>query len=316
MIGKLRALQRSTTPAGHFTVLALDHADALRRALRPNAPQSVTDAEMTAFKLDAAELLQDQASAVLLDPVHGAAQAVAANLLGRCGLLVELEKADYQFQPLPLDFEIRPGWSVSQIKRMGGDGVKLFYYYHPEQKEHAERQNRRLAEVVAASAAEDVPLYLEPILYSVMDPSALPRLVRQSAMDAVAVGADILKLEFPASPEDRARWQAACESITEAVNRPWTLLSAGVDFDTYCLQVETACRAGASGYIAGRAVWGDACAIADRDQRRAWLASEGKARLERLNMITTRTAASFRSRWASLPVGTDWFTTYSDGARP
>jgi tagatose 1,6-diphosphate aldolase len=310
MIGKLRAVQRSTTRDGHFAVLALDHADALRRALKPHTPESVTDAEMTAFKLDVLEALQEQASAVLLDPVHGAAQAVSAGLAPRCGLLVELEKADYQLQPLPLDFEIRPGWSVAKIKRMGGDGVKLFYYYHPEQQEHAERQNHRLREVVAACATQDVPLYLEPILYGLTDVSDLPRLVRQSAMDAAAAGADVLKLEFPAPANEPERWAGACEAISVAVDKPWTLLSAGVDFDTYCAQVEAACRAGVSGYIAGRAVWGDACAIPDRDQRRTWLATEGRARLARLNEITARFATSFRARWPEVSVGPAWFAKY------
>jgi tagatose 1,6-diphosphate aldolase len=193
---------------------------------------------------------------------------------------------------------------------MGGDGVKLFYYYHPEQREHAERQNRRLREIVAACATQDVPLYLEPILYGVTDSSALPRLVLQSAIDAAAVGADILKLEFPA-PTDKPRdWPSACEAISAAVDKPWTLLSAGVEFETYCAQVQVACRAGASGYIAGRAVWGDACAIADRGQRRAWLVTEGRSRLARLNDILARDAKSFRARWPEAAVGPAWFAEY------
>ncbi len=314
MIGKLRALQRTTTPGGHFAILALDHGDALRRALKPAAPQTVTDAEMTAFKLDTLEALQDLASGGLLDPVHVAAQAVAYGLLCKQGLLVELEKADYQLQPLPLDVVIRPGWSVAKIKRMGGDGVKLFYYYHPEQPDHARRQGALVREMARACAAQDVPLYGEPILYAppgeVISPDDLPRLVRQSAVDAQAFGADVLKLEFPGSLRHREQWAGACEAISRAVNRPWALLSAGVDFATYCAQVETACRAGASGYIAGRAVWGEACAIADLNARRAWLAREGRTRLERLNEITAQTATSFSSRWPGVAAGATWFEHY------
>lgn len=320
MIGKLRALQRSTTSAGHFTILALDHADALRRALNPSTPLSVTDADMTSFKLDVTESMQDRASAVLLDPVHGAAQAVAAGVLGRCGLLVELEKADYQLQPLPLDVEIRPGWSVPKIKRMGADGVKLFYYYHPAHRDHASRQIAVLREVVSDCMVADVPLYLEPILYAAENDGLTsddrPQLVRQSAIDAESVGADVLKLEFPADAQKPANWQAACEAVSAAVKSPWALLSAGVDFDTYCAQVEVACRAGASGFIAGRAVWGDACGIANRDQRRAWLSTVGRARMDRLNELTVKWATSFGDRWPSVEVRPNWFADYAGGGQP
>ncbi len=314
MIGKLRALQRTTTAGGHFTILALDHGDALRRALNPGAPQSVTDAEMTAFKLDAVEALQDQVSGVLLDPVHGAAQAVAGGLLRQQGLLVELERADYQLQPLPLDVEIRPAWSVAKIKHMCADGVKLFYYYQPDEPEHAHRQGALVRIVAKECVSADIPLYAEPILYAkgggAVEPDDLPRLVRQSAVDAEAFGADVLKLEFPASVQRHEQWQSACEAITEATTRPWALLSAGVDFETYSAQVETACRAGASGYIAGRAVWGEACAIADRSARREWLIRVGRDRLERLNDVAARTAVSFSARWPAVQADETWFQNY------
>ena len=59
------------------------------------------------------------------------------------------------------------------------------------------------------------------------------------------------------------------------------LLSGGVDDATFEAQVETACRAGASGVLVGRSVWADAARLAPAD-RDAFLATTGAARLRRL----------------------------------
>ncbi len=46
-----------------------------------------------------------------------------------------------------------------------------------------------------------------------------------------------------------------CAQITEAVSSPWVVLSSGVPADDFPRAVELACREGASGFLAGRAVW-------------------------------------------------------------
>ena len=63
---------------------------------------------------------------------------------------------------------------------------------------------------------------------------------------------DLLKLEWPGSAE-------GCRRVTEALGAvPWALLSAGVGFDDFVARVRTALDNGASGFIAGRAIWGEA----------------------------------------------------------
>jgi tagatose-1,6-bisphosphate aldolase len=42
---------------------------------------------------------------------------------------------------------------------------------------------------------------------------------------------------------------------------PWTLLSAGVGFEEFVKRVGIALDNGASGFIAGRAIWGEAAAL-------------------------------------------------------
>ena len=80
-IGKLRGLQQCTSPRATFTCLALDHRQNLRRALNPSNPGSVSDLDLTRFKLDVTSALADTATCVLLDPQFSAAQAIAGGAL-------------------------------------------------------------------------------------------------------------------------------------------------------------------------------------------------------------------------------------------
>jgi tagatose 1,6-diphosphate aldolase len=49
---------------------------------------------------------------------------------------------------------------------------------------------------------------------------------------------------------------------------PWVILSAGADYPTLKTQVEIACKAGASGYVAGRSIWRDAASVKSDDKNR------------------------------------------------
>ncbi|MGB7341052.1 MAG: tagatose 1,6-diphosphate aldolase [Phototrophicaceae bacterium] len=310
-IGKYRALQRASTDEAFFTILAIDHLDSLRRALNPTAAEAVTDEEMIDFKQQVVQSMQAQISGVLLDPVYSAAQLLSHNLPKSVGLIVELEKADYNMQPLPLSVDIRPHWSVEKIKRMSADGVKLFYYYDPDNADLCAKQDAIIEAVVSACTAMDIPLYAEPIISDVT-PANRARKVFQSASRASDLGADILKLEFPVDVSvetDHRVWEAACGNLS-GLGKPWVLLSAGVAFDTYCEQVEVACRAGASGFMAGRAVWGDASAIGNPQERKAWLETIAVDRMQRLVSIAQDHARSWQEIYTPTPITPDWHIDY------
>lgn len=314
-IGKVRALQRASTPGGHFTILALDHQDALRRAMKPAAPETISTEAMIAFKSQVIQALAPECSGVLLDPIYGAAQSIESGALKKAALLVELEKADYALKAMPLRVELLPQWGVDKIKRMGADGVKLFFYYNVDDEEHALAQDSLLRKTASDCAHVDLPFYAEPILYRLDEPqeaytASFSRRVTTAAKRVAALGADILKLEFPlAGPFDEAQARQVCEALSQNMPVPWVLLSAGVDFETYCKQVEAACRAGASGFIAGRAVWGEAAQIHDLAERENWLDTIGRERMHRLAEV-----AALGSPWTEKlgceEVSADWYRAY------
>ena len=317
--GKYRALQRASTTDGLFNIVAIDHQDALRRVLNPADPASITDHAMTEFKLDVIGSLNAGVSGVLLDPLYGAFQAINQQVLGHNGLLVELEKADYQLEPMPLDVEIDADWNVGKIKQMGADGVKLFFYYNPDDLALCARQEKTVAQIGLDCVRHDIPFYAEPIVYQdKKNPTqSHSYLVTESARRIAPLNVDVLKLEFPVdvkTESDQAVWLEACQAVTEAITIPWVLLSAGVSFELFTQQLKVACQAGASGFIVGRALWGEVAQIADRAERLRWLQTLGKQRLDLLNAISAAYGTSWHDYYEGEAITPATFRHYGQGS--
>jgi tagatose 1,6-diphosphate aldolase len=288
-VGRIRGIRACASARGTFGVLALDHRQNLRKELRPADPGSVTFEEMVAFKRAVVRELGSAATGVLLDPEIGAAQClVDGSLPAGCGLLVAIEATGYDGPPTARVSRILDGWSVAKAKRLGASAAKLLIYYNPEAVNAAD-QERLVSSVAAECLAADLPLFVEPLSFSI-DP-AVPRLtgearravVVETARRLTALGGDILKAEFPYDPgvTDDGRWRDACAELDAASRVPWVLLSGGVDDATFAAQVAVACGAGASGVLVGRSVWAEAATLPE-SERDAFLRTTGRERLRRL----------------------------------
>ena len=112
-VGKLRRLQQVANSKGILTVCAIDHRESLRHALNEKKPDSVSYQQMVDFKLDLVSVIAPFASAVLLDPIYGAGQAIASGLLpGQTGLLVSAEKTGYSGDSATRITALFPDWDV------------------------------------------------------------------------------------------------------------------------------------------------------------------------------------------------------------
>ena len=258
---------------------------------------------MIDFKRAVVRGLASAATGVLLDPEIGVAQCIVdGSLPARSGLIVAVEATGYEGPANARASRILDGWSVATAKRIGASALKLLIYYHPQAANAADQE--RLVEQVARDAiAEDIPLFLEPLSFS-LDPGeaglkgeALREVVIASALRLTAIGGDVLKAEFPydASLTDETRWRSACEELDAASALPWVLLSGGVDGATFEARARIACQAGASGVLVGRSVWAEAATLptAERDD---FLASEARARLARLTAIVDESGRSWEVR--------------------
>ncbi|HEX7473256.1 MAG TPA: tagatose 1,6-diphosphate aldolase, partial [Candidatus Limnocylindrales bacterium] len=288
LLGTRRGLSACASERGTFVVLALDHRQNLRRELRPDAPDSVTYDEMVEFKRAVVRALAPVATGTLLDPEIGAAQAIHdGSMPERAGLIVAIEATGYVGLETARVSRVLDGWSVEKVKRMGASAAKLLVYYHPDAPNAAD-QERFVAEIAEACRALDLALFVEPLSFSLVAGQKLTgearrRVVVETARRLTAIGGDILKAEFPydAGVVDRDAWAEACRELDAASAVPWVLLSGGVDEATFEAQVETACRAGASGVLVGRSVWAEAATMAP-EARDAFLMTTGRERLGRL----------------------------------
>ena len=201
----------------------------------------------------------------------------------------------------------------AKLKQAGFNGAKLLIIFHPDAPD-AQAKIDIVDSIAEQCAQAQVPFFLEPVVFS-LDPnrplSNAER--RQCVVDNARFftqrGVDILKMEFPldcnAEP-DETIWVAAVQELDAACTVPWTLLSAGVGFDIFLQQAKVACAGGASGVVAGRAIWGDALALPDQPQEE-WLATAGRERMARLTAVCAGLGRSWQARLDAPEVGERWY---------
>jgi tagatose 1,6-diphosphate aldolase len=303
--GKLRSLQRVTTPDGFFLICALDHLSDFQELLDPD-PGAVDYRRTGDAKIELIRSLSSECSAFLLDARYGLAQAIASRALpGSVGLMASIEDEDYKPATVHRKTRFRESWSIKQMKLIGVDVCKLLWFYRPE-SDVAEHQREVVRSLVRECAELSLPLVVEPIWFPLEDEDPKSEAWKQrrvrgiieSAHEANSFGVDILKVEFPGyveTEEGRAKALEACRQLDAGVNVPWMLLSAGVGYDAFKTQIEIACRAGGSGFMAGRSIWRDAASTHDPDRRGA-AAQDAVKRLSELAAVTRKYGRPFAPR--------------------
>ncbi|MGA9533287.1 MAG: tagatose 1,6-diphosphate aldolase, partial [Anaerolineales bacterium] len=247
-LGKVRGLQEIANDHGLFTITALDHRGSLRRALQPDEPKSVSYDRMMSYKLKLLKHLGPHSSAVLIDPIYGAAGALSKGAIsGHQGFLVSLEATGYDDQEGDRLTSAADGWGVEKIKRMGASAVKILLYYNPGSSTAGDQEEflRRSAD---ACQKHDIPLLVEPMTYNIVGgpkkgtaefAKRKPEMVIETARRLCPLGMDVLKAEFPDDPDheqDESAMAEHCRQLTEAAGIPWVLLSAGVGYDKFKVQ--------------------------------------------------------------------------------
>lgn len=310
--GKLWGLRRLADAGGRFKMLAVDQRPPIknlvaeRRGSETAAYEDVCD-----FKALLVEELGELASAVLLDP-HYAYPAAVHLVSPQKGLLLTLEDSVFEEtesgrRSAPID-----DWSVAKIKRTGADAVKVLAWYRPDAApEVIEHQKQFVAGVGEACRRHDIPYLFELLVYPfpgaaghttdyVEDPAKRADHVVESVETFAAseYGVDIFKLEsplpasqIPERSDDDGSVQARFDELGRAAGRPWVMLSAGATQEAFRRILEYAYVAGASGYLAGRAIWWDAGqSFPDLDAMRGGLVAGSVPYMHAINRITDQMA--------------------------
>ena len=328
-LGTVRRLTRLATHDGFFCIAALDHPENYL-ALFDSDVGRVPYETVVASKLELATELSRHASGLLLDPVWSLGQAIATGTLpGSVGVLAPIELLRYAPGTTvgwDLETRLRPGWTPEKVAKLGADGVKLILFYRAELADVAAQQRKLVADLASACRQAQLPLVIEPIWYPLddedpTDPSVGRRRAEgivASAAEFTLLGVDVLKMQFPgsvASAADRASAASAARELDGVANVPWVLLSEGAGFDDFAVQMEIVARAGASGYIAGRAVWGDAVGR-HRDADRARAVGRAGERLDALNELVRAHGRPWAERVALDTVASalpqDWYQSYGE----
>lgn len=333
-LGKTWGLRRLASPAGHFTMVALDQRPPIAKLVagrRGIEPSAVAFDDMVAVKRLLVEALAPHASAMLLDPNY-AVVAALARLPARTGLVVTLE--DHRFRDVDggrLSHSIRD-WSVEKIKRVGGDGVKVLAWYRPDAAPDVVAHQRDYVRTIGDACRRwDIAFVLELLVHPFLHgpghttdyaeaPEKLPPLVLDSVREFARpeYGVDLFKLESPLpgatlperdggnAHQQAQRWfdelGAICRQARGGAGVPWVMLSAGVTGPQFLRVMQYAYGAGANGFLAGRAIWWEALNthFPDLDACRAALQRDGVATLQALDALTRREASAWSPDYAAL----------------
>ena len=308
--GKLWGMRRMADSGGRFKMVAVDQRPPIKNPIREKRGTAEAPFEDVAgFKLMLIEELQNDASAMLLDP-HFALPGGLTLLSPTKGLIVTLEDSIFrETEGGRLSAEI-DDWSVEKIKRVGGDAVKVLAWYRPDAgRDVCLAQMDFTARIGEACARYDIPFVFELLVYPLPGESHQTTQYVEMAdkrselvLESVRVfadarfGVDLFKVESPVPARDVSEnaskpVQDTFDELGRLCGRPWVMLSAGAGMAEFKAILACAYRAGASGYLAGRAIWAEPFkAFPDWEAVRSGLRGESLPYMRDLNALTERAA--------------------------
>lgn len=251
----LSALAR---PDGGYAMLALDQRESMRDLLGDKE-----DDGLRRFKTEAASALSPHVSAILLDRLYGVRTQPA--WAGSTPLILA---ADHFEQPSGQPVQtstLDAGVTPALVAEVGASALKFLALWRRDEDPAPRRD--LAASFVALAADCGVPAVLEGIVRpgsdGWRDRHDRDDAIVEAAAELAEAGPDLYKAEVPGDAAEPETVTAAAATLTAAVACPWVILSNGVEPDMFPDAVEAACRGGASGFLAGRAVWTAAARSAD-----------------------------------------------------
>ena len=285
----LDALARES---GTFLMVAMDQRESLRTMLAPHHSDA-DDARMIRFKLAVARELGPYASGLLIDRHYAYDEIVAERILPpSCGLILAVDALEQPPGGVVEDTDLDEG--AGDAIREPVVALKLLVVWRDD-AERARRveTSRRFVELARSHGLLSV---LEPV---VRGPEGFDResSIVEAAAELSTVGCDLYKCEVPThgagEPAEITEWS---RRIDAAVPCPWVVLSQGVPPERYPASVEAACKGGASGMLAGRAVWTATLAADDPTEL---LREHSVPRLQQLGAIVDEHGRPWRDKAAA-----------------
>lgn len=311
--GKYWGLRRLSDDGHRFKMLAMDQTGPIVNPIKAKLGVDTAPFEsVSAVKETLARYLAPKTSAVLVDPPFGYASAIA-EIPPRTGLIMATEWATWEVTKTGRKSSNVPGWDADVIRKIGADAVKVNLWFRSDVSDDVkEHQLAYLQSVKDLCKANDIVFLLEFLIYPFPDedPDFVVKNRTKMVLDALSDpdimdpdGVDVYKLEAPIHvhnvPDPDGPQGAATQKIFDdmasRLRRPWVLLSAGAGPEDFLRKLVYAYRAGASGYLAGRAIWAQAFdRFPDMAGMEDTLRSEALPFMDRLNELTDKMAKPWK----------------------
>lgn len=253
--------------SGGFAMLAIDQREALRLMFESKFQRPIPDQELTDFKVQAAKILSPYASAVLVDNQFSYKQVVAEQAISSSSSMIVAKDRFIPGNGIPVDQVcIDDEVNAEEVKKNGGKALKLLVLWREdEDKEQRMEMVKNFNDICHKSGLISI---IEPV---VRPPRVGDKFDREAAIIAAAKelgdsGADLYKGEMPLCGKgDYSTLLNATKKLNEHINMPWVILSSGVLPTLFPRAVRIAMKAGASGFLAGRAVWSSIVGLPDTE---------------------------------------------------
>ena len=313
-LGKLIHLKKLCTDAAHFQMLAVDQRPPIFNIISKAKGREHQYEEVVECKELITSSLSKYVTAILMDPNFSLSNLLQYN--NSKGLVITLEDHSFKETKRGRFSENIQNWSVEKIKRVGGDAVKVLAWYRPDaETESIEHQKQYVKRIGEQCEKYGIPFLLELLVYPFQDDENhtleyqeqklkksqhVIDSVKEFAKDVYKV--DIFKLE---SPVDSSELENEITNETEQAfrdlaaatnNKPWVVLSSGMDKKSFYKCLELAYKNGASGYLAGRTIWLDAFkSYPDTQQVENGLNKDSVNYVKKLNELTADNAKSLET---------------------
>jgi sulfofructosephosphate aldolase len=262
-------LTKLARPSGALAMVAVDQREALRGMFAAYQSTPVPDSQLTQFKVDVARELSPFASALLVDQEFGIDEIINQKALkGSCGLIAAADllvgPAGGAATDTAIDLDVDP----IRMRDIGSVGLKFLILWRND--ESPDSRAKLVEDFNKLCQISGLPSIIEIIVKPPTDTSKAFNREEEliiAAKEAANWKPDLYKAEVPFHGEgDLKLITKNAERISEAIGSPWVVLSNGVKQPFFNDAVKACAMGGASGFLAGRAVWADIVGAADIPQ--------------------------------------------------
>jgi sulfofructosephosphate aldolase len=273
---------------GGFAMVALDQRGSMEALFR-DAGLTPDESSIDDFRSATLAALVADASAVLLERGYLSRRHTAGAWTGHCGLIVAADDL-VQRPGQPVEASLLDPPAADLALSLGAPALKLLVVWYAGADNAA--QLSLVGSFVELAHERSMIAIVEGIVQGTGRPGTASAAALVEAAAQLSANADIYKAQVPIHGGDKpAEVEALSRDLSAAIECPWVVLSAGVPAERFPEFVAASCRGGASGFLAGRAIWG--AAIRDRDQA-DHLSAHAAPRLRELVAIVDAEARPWR----------------------